>query len=728
MFLSTHTSLSLDLSAWAIALCGCLVAAAIFAYWRTTPSIAGRARTLLVFLRAVALALLVLFLLDPRSVVRGDREEAPRVLLLLDRSASMSLPASGWSGGESRFARAQRVANGLADDLSRRGARVETIGYASRPQFAPGDSLRPDGQGTDLAGVLDEVARRYEGEHVGAVVVLGDGVETQAPLVRPALPGLRVWTVGVGDTVPPNDVRIVNADYSPVVRVPSRAIIAAEIASSGTTPKRVHVRLAEGGRTVFESDTSFAAGNAQASVRIPVRFQEAGRREMVLTVSAPGADVEPENNRREIVIDAEKAKSRILVVDLTPGWDLSFLTALLARDAAVECDLFTSTRREAAPVGRVRRPGEFTSSLSDAEAVVLASVSEEFLSPPVCEAIRRFVVDRGGGLLVLPGPSSLFETAGAWSRLRDVVPLSGNAPFSFTLQYTLVGPTSRAASHPVTAPLVPLLSQTDWQERAPLLGFYSGLTPGPSGEALIGVRGRATPALTYAAAGKGRVAAIAAGPLWRWKFLGGNSGVYDELMTRLLDVLTRGEESGRFVLMARKNVFDAGESPQLYAEVFNEKLQPVTGVPVSLEISRVDSSGVETPLDRVPMRRESPDAPRLSAHVEPLPTGRYSVRGSAELPDRVIQSKPIELRVSSTSVEFRRTPQDRDALERIARRTGGAYLTPDDAAGLAERIDLSPRRVPVVSESVLRASAPWFLAVLVLLSAEWLIRKRAGMI
>ena len=367
------------------------------------------------------------------------------------------------------------------------------------------------------------------------------------------------------------------------------------------------------------------------------------------------------------------------------------------------------------------------SELATADAVVLASVNEEVLSATVTDAIRRFV-ERGGGLLVLPGPSSLFETAGAWSRLRDILPVAGTAPFSFTLQYTLVGPGALAASNPITAPLVPLLTQTEWQERSPLLGFYSGATASPSGEMLIGVRGRAVPALAYRTAGKGRVAAIAAGPLWRWRFLGGNSGAYDELMTRLLDVLTRGEESGRFVLMARKNVFDAGESPQFYAEVFNEKLQPVTGVPVTIEVSRGDSTGDDTPLERVAMHREGSDDTRLSATLDPLPAGRYTVRGSAELPDRVLQSRPIDLHISQTSVEFRNTVQDRAALERVARRTGGAYLTPDGVNDLAQKIKLASRRVPVVSESVLRASAPWFIAVLLLLSAEWLLRKRAGMI
>jgi hypothetical protein len=726
MFLSAQTSLTVDLRAWAFVLAAALVGAGLFAYWRTSPALERGSRALLTSLRIAALCCLVLFLLDPRAIRRSEREEPARVAVLVDRSESMSLPASGWNGGPSRLEVAREAAGRLVRGLERRGARVEVLGYDTHALSA-GDSLRADGQGTDLEQSLTDVARRYEGEHLAAVVSFGDGMDTERALVRPELPDLRVWTVGVGDTTAPDDVRIEDAEYSPVVRVPSRALIRAGIGVTGAAAKRVHVELTEGNHTLFQADTSFAPGSAVATLRIPVRFEEPGRRSLVLRVTTTGRDVEPGNNRREIVVDAEKARARILIVDLAPGWDVTFLTALASKDPGVECELFTTPRREGAPRGRVRRPEDLVGALTDADALVLASVSDAVIAPAVADAIKRFV-ERGGGLLVLPGPSSLYETPGAWARLRDILPVTGNAPFSFTLQYTLVGPGARSASHPVTAPLVPLFSQTEWQERAPLLGFYQGLAAKPEAEMLIGVRGRNVPALAYATAGKGRVAAVGAGPLWRWRFLGGNSGAYDELMTRLVDVLTRGEESGRFVLMARKNVYDAGESPVFYAEVFNEKLQPVTGVPVTLEVSAADSSAAGTPLERVAMQRESADDTRLSASLDPLPAGRYTVRGSAELPDRVIQSRPLELHVSQTSVEFRNTTQDRAALERIARRTGGAYLTPEGVDTLAARIEVAPRRVPVVSESVLRASTPWFLAVLLLLTAEWLLRKRAGMI
>jgi hypothetical protein len=722
------SSMGLSFHAWVVALAAVLVAVAMFAYWRATPEPTPRSRWILSAARAGALLVLALLLMDPRSIWRGERVEAPQVVLLVDRSQSMSLPAQGWSGGESRFDAATRAASDAAHLIEARGGRAQTVYFAKGADFDAVDDARPDGQGTDVGAALDDVARRYEGEHLSAVVVVSDGADTDAALVRRAPPDVPVWTIGTGDTLAPDDVRIATVEYNPIVRAPSRAIVDATIASTGPHAKRVHVELTEGGRTVFRADTTLVGGAADVRFRAGVQVTEPGRREFVLSVSSDGTDAEAENNRRDVVIEVEKARTRIVIVDLTPTWELAFLTSLIADDPAYDCEVVVSGQRPAAPIGRLKRPDEFVASLAEADAVVLASVDDALMTDAAAAAVRRFVEDRGGGLLVLPGPRSLYETAAAWGRLADLLPLKGTPPFSFALQYTAVGPSARAAASPITAPLIPLLSQTEWQERAPLLGFYSGLAPTAAGEVLLGVRGRPAPALVHASVGKGRVTMVCAGPLWRWKFVAESNGVYDELMERVIDVLTRGEESGRFVLVADKNVFEAGESPVLHAEILNERLQPVSGVPVRVEVARIDSSGAQTPLAQATMRREAPDASRLTAQLDPLPAGRYAVRGVADLPDQTIESRPLEFRVSTTSVEFQRTLQDRDALVRIARRTGGEYTTPDGARAAMERLPLTPRRVPAVSESVLRAATPLFVIVLLLLSLEWLLRKRTGMI
>lgn len=715
---------------WIVALALILGAAAFYAYYRTTPSVSGRLRWTLLALRAGAFALMCLILLDPRWVRHDDEREPARVIVMVDRSASMTLPETGWESdsGPTRFATARRLAEDVGARLDDRSARVEHLYFSKGITFASGDSVRPDGQGTDVSGSIQSALSRYEGENVTAVVVVSDGVDTEERLLRASAPGIPVFAIGLGDTAAPEDVRIREVDYSSFVRVPSRANVSATLAYTGSARKRVTLRLTEGSRNIFERDTVLVQNGDDVKIDIPLRFTEPGRREFSLSVDVVGYDAEEDNNRRDIVIEAEKAKAKIAIVDLQPDWELHFLTDYLRRDQTFDFDVIAGTGRQAPVRGRIKRADGFVAALAECDAVVLVSVSEEFLNDRVASAITQFVIDRGGGLLVLPGRSSLFEHAAAWGRFGDVLPLRGSPPFRFNIQYTSVLPGAQAAGNPITANLLPLFGQSEWQERSPLLGFYGAIAPVNVGEVLLSVKGRSLPAVTYRTVGKGRVAAVSAGPLWRWKFLSDNEAVYDEIISRMLDVLSRGEETDRFVMTTKKNVFETGESPVVYAELLNEKMQPVTGVPVRVEITRLDAGGAETPLDMVSMSRESADNPRFAAELAPLPPGRYLLRGHAELPDRPITSKPMELRISETSVEFARTAQNQAALAMLARRSGGAYGGVADVAAMADRINVDPRTVTTVTEMTLRTSLLLFALVLGLLCGEWILRKRAGLI
>jgi hypothetical protein len=271
------------------------------------------------------------------------------------------------------------------------------------------------------------------------------------------------------------------------------------------------------------------------------------------------------------------------------------------------------------------------------------------------------------------------------------------------------------------------LSQTDWQQRSPLLGYYASMTPKPGVEILLETDGARAPALVYFNTGGGRVALLAAGPIWRWGFLAEDGSIYEDFLSRMLDHLARGGDTERFVLKSRKNVYDSGEAPEFTAEIFNEKMQPVTGVPVRIEVSRIGADG-EVPLDIHSMRREGSDNPRFRAALPPLPPGRYRLRGEAELAGRAIVSQPVDVSVSEVSVEFQRVAQDRSNLASIARKTGGRYADVDNAPELVSRMTFEPRIVDVTSEMSLRTSLVVFLAILGLLSIEWIVRKRVGMI
>jgi hypothetical protein len=713
-----------------VILASVLLLAAHFAYRRTTPSISTGYRAALLTLRIAAFLAIALLLMDPRWIYDSKRTEAATAIALIDRSASMGLPLSRGAAGATRLEEAQRLSAELESAVESRGGKYTEAFFSSDLLSASTDTVDAEGQGTDIEQSLRSLHQKYEGENLAAVILISDGVDTEDRLVRGATLPVPVFAVGLGDTTAPEDVRIQDVDYNSIVRAPSRTVIEATISHTGNGIKPVVLRLREEGRVVFEQDTLLTTSVREIAVNIPLEFKEPGRRSFVLeAVAMAGDDEEAENNRRDIVIEAEKAGVKILIVDLTPQWEVHFLTDFLRNDDTFDFDLISGFgNHPSLRDGHVLSAESFVDDLKDYDALVVASINDRFLDDRVTAAIKDFVLDSGKGLLVMPGPSSLYERRQAWSRLSDILPVRGNAPHRFQLQFTAVRPGAQAGSNPITSELVPLLSQTDWQQRTPLLGYYASLIPKTGVEVLLETDGHRAPAFIYQSIGKGRVAMLSVGPLWRWKFLADGNTLYDEMVSRLLDVLSRGEATERFLLFSKKNVYDSGEEATITAEIFNEKMQPVTGVPVKIEIARITDDGSEVPLQMVAMEREGSDNPRFRSVLPPLPPGNYRISGAAELPERTIAPQPIEISVSEVSVEFQNVTQDRDNLIRIAGQSGGSYRTPGDVADLARRMALPPRVVETTVEMSLRTNLFVFSVIVLLLGVEWIIRKRAGMI
>lgn len=710
-----------------------LVLVSLFAYRGTTPAPSRRSRMLLTSLRAGSFLALLFLLTDPRYVLRSERSEPASVVALIDRSESMTLPAGDPSGAGTRFDAAREIARRVEASVRSKGAGFDELYFSGEGLASPSDSLSPKGQGTDIRAALEETFAKFEGTNIAAVVLITDGVDTGQRLVRKPVPPVPVYSVGLGDTAAPEDVRIKEVDYSSIVRVPSRSTLKATLEysfgasrDSGET-KRVRIRLKERDRTVWESDTLFTRSQRELVQDIPVEFREPGERRFILEVAPEGFDAEDENNRREIVIAAEKSGEKILIVDLAPAWELHFLTAFLRRDPTFDFDVVSVVGGHAAArSGKVLAPADFSRRLREYDVLVVASLGGGFPSDADVSAIGSFVRDDGRGLLVLPGAGTLFEQPVAWSRLGALLPVQAGTPPRFNLRYTTVRPGPHAALHPITSQLAAELGRSGWQQRSPFLGFYAPLAPKPGSEILLEAEETRAPVMVSGES-SGRVILVAAGPLWRWKFLAEDGSVYDELVSRMLDYLARGRSSERFVLRSAKKVYDSGEEATLTAEIFNEKMQPVTGVPVRLEVSRVGEDG-DVPLAMVSMQRGGADEPRFKAALPPLGPGRYRLKGEADLPDRKAVSDPMEITVSDVSVEFQRVAQDRANLGSIARQSGGAYAGTAGVDALLDRIPLEPRVVQTTTEMTLRTSLAAFLVILALLSVEWIVRKRAGMI
>jgi hypothetical protein len=118
----------------------------------------------------------------------------------------------------------------------------------------------------------------------------------------------------------------------------------------------------------------------------------------------------------------------------------------------------------------------------------------------------------------------------------------------------------------------------------------------------------------------------------------------------------------------------------------------------------------------------------LRGRTAPLEPGAYSVgvepvTGAGELPLRV----SFEVGAQAAG-ELAELSLNEELLKRIAEESGGQYLREEFSGRLQELISSLETGRVVETETVLWQSYWWFSAVLLLLSIEWILRKRLGLV
>src|SRR5437867_4098344 len=175
------------------------VAMSVWAYRFAIPPLPALARRALPFLRGLALVLLLWFLAQP--VLERTGRGGVKLVVLIDRSRSMELPAK--SGGPSRA----RVAEETVAELKRawRGrASVEVLPFAAR--LAADSGVVEGRDATALGDALASLSVSPQGEGASGVVVVSDGTVNagEDPIAAARSMGMPVHAVVVGDAALPD--------------------------------------------------------------------------------------------------------------------------------------------------------------------------------------------------------------------------------------------------------------------------------------------------------------------------------------------------------------------------------------------------------------------------------------------------------------------------------------------------------------------------------------------
>jgi uncharacterized membrane protein len=711
---------------WAIVL---LVSAVLLLAWtayaRPLVPMPHRRRAALVALRAGALLLVAFCVLRPVRVMPPAAADGVPVPILLDVSRSMQVADAR---GRTRAAAARDLVE-------------QRLVPALAPRFTA--DVRPFGGDTasDLAAAVRDAVEQYRGAGIPGVVIVSDGGDTGAQDAAGALDanGTPVFTVGVGDPDGLPDLEVLDVTAG-AARLADAAIDLTISAMGRGVDGPFDVRVLENGRPIDVRQVATAGAPARLVVTVAPPADAAA----IYTVEIPplAGEAVVENNRRSVLVEPPGRPRRVLIIEGAPGFEHSFLKRALAQDEGLEIDAVVRKGRDAqgeatyfVHAAAARAP-QLTSgfpadrkALFQYDALILANVEHDALSPAQLELAAAFVSERGGGLLVLGsrsfGPRGLTGTP-----IEDVLPTGltdrGNGVVRAAMEGG--GPpvtvTPEGEPHPVMRIGATAAETARRWRGVPALAAAAalgGARPGAQVLALVQADDGPRPLVAVQRYGQGRSMVFTGEASWRWRMqLPAADRTFELFWRQAARWLASGAADP--VSMAPLSQAAAGTPVTLAVDVRDGAFAAVTNADVALRVVMPDDT-----VRDVAATLADPSAGRYAGSFRFEFPGVYRVQAEARRGDTVLGLAERWALVGGADMEMAAPRLNDDVLRRMSRATGGEYLDAADASRLGELlspVDVAPG-TPRVRELW---QSPWiFAAIVLMLSLEWVLRRRWGL-
>ena len=726
---------------WVVAL---LAMAVIGVAWATyagaiVPLTRGR-RSTLVALRALTLLLLIACLLRPVRVMPPDADTGAVVPILVDASRSMRVSDAG---NGTRIDAAAALAERLAPELAGRFT-PEVWTFGNRLEKATAGIGAAEAGQSDLSGALREVREQYRDRRVGGVILISDGGDTGAQDAATVVADapLPVFAVGVGNPRPGADLEVLGVSAGEAILAESSIdLTVAAVSRGGSEP--FDLRVLENGRPIDVRRVTPEAGGGP--VRTVITVSPPRETATVYTVEIPSAagELVLENNRRSVLVEPPGRRRRVLMVEGAPGFEHTFMKRALMLDSGIDVDSVVRKGRDAqgdatyfVQAGEERAaqlasgfPAD-RAALYQYDAVILANIEPDALSRLQLDAVADFVAERGGGLLVL-GAKSFAQQGLVGTPIEQVLPVSlrdrGNGVVRASAvrgERFTVAVTAQGATHPVMriGGAGEDLGRR-WSTVPALAGAATLGAPRPGAQVLAVVQAAdgARPLVAVQRFGQGRSMVFTGEAAWRWRMRLPSEDRTYELFWR---------QAARWLASAAPDPVSMpvpahtapGTTAAMQVDVRDEEF---TAVPDAQLRMRVTVPGGETREVRVALADARTG--RYAGDVAFDEPGIYKVSVEARQGSRVLGASERWTLVGGADTEMADPRLNEDVLRRIARASGGRYLS---VANAGEIPSLLASRAADPGEP--RLQELWhnsfiFMAALLLLTIEWFMRRHWGL-
>jgi len=736
--------------AWVLPLVAAAVGLAIWSYRRTTRPLSQPRKRILLALRIGVVAGVAMLLLDPVSRTHRIEHIPSQLLIALDQSDSMARKDVGRSGKQvARFEAAIDALRDADDSLDALAEQVDLrllrfAGTAGRCVPYSRDALesladRTNGRATAIGDSVQSAVAglRDPQQAIAGVVLISDGCNNRSLRMTPeqmarrlASQSIRLDTVRVGSAVAQGasrELTVTHLGAPAETNAFSRLQIKPTIRTVGLAGQQVLITYRLGTEQIGQQTVKVAAAEQVLSASLPYVPTQVGYHR--LTVSAklagttgptPTTAGQPRKSQLLHVTDRG-----IRVLYLAGGFDNEVKFITRAIQSFHRCTL---DRRIILDARAAASLGDTLDDWLKYHVILLGNLPAGSLSDAQQKCIVDCVREYGKGLGMLGGENSFASGQWANTPLAAILPVgvpAGAKPLADDVRCALTadGEIAELTQLDSAGPK----NTTAWASLDVLPGANRLGNIKPAATVLLATDDDAL--LVVQPVGKGRTLAAAFDSTWRWVMTPKDTAHLQRRFWRQV-VLYLAAPKGNLWIHTERATIDldllrAGKqhiSVTAGCENAQGLSQPNTPIVVTL-------AGPGTPVHTMPMTRTGR---HWTASLEGLTAlGEYTLTAKATLGKQTLQSEH-RFELIERDLETQRILADAAQMDRLALQTGGESITLDGLPTLLEKLARTCQPTPVkrTTSRNLLSTWRWPTAVLLLalLSTEWFLRKKWGLV
>ena len=666
----------------------------------------------LIIIRIILIGFLLILLFNPKVIINKEKNKFLPWHIFIDKSLSLNYykqPSyTSYVKGISNFI--QRI--------KRKNIDFEIYSFGSQlDKLLDITKIKTDANSTNIGLVFENLNIGYE-KNIAGAIIFTDGQINQGPLLSKfsTYNKLPIHIVGIGDTIPMLDVSIKSVDIPPISVKGKEVNIDATITSVGNLKERVNVTLFDENNKLIGSKIIKISGKESLeNVRFQIKPNKIGKNSYLIKCSALSDEINIQNNQQKIIMHVMKDRYNVALITGAPNYNTRLLKDHLSRSNN-NIDHFVYINDKFSPQIKEFWKKKYEVIIFDNNPIKPNSEKWDSL----VRIFTKKLISHNSSFLIIPGPEIDINSINNYLKIIDIEAeeLISNDQNQYKWEFTSQWLNNFSfndskwldndvSSMPQQNPAFYLGKQVN--DKNTNFAEYIGVDR-PNPLLILGEK----KSIRYAIWNSIDIASI------KYKLLNtNNSFVLDNSLNKIFNWLMKKSGSQEYVFRTNKNSYQQGEEVLLSGRSLNYNDDIIHEGTVELYYN-------DKFIGSKPLFLDINKNEYKSRFWAPKPGKiKYIVNINKGIDSYEVSNGTFE--VQESHIELNRIFLNKEKLINISRSSGGTFNYWMDYESLLDEINIVNKKENYIATYIIRHNYLFISIILLILTIEWLLRRRMGL-